>query len=485
MGSSRIPSKLYVTEWQDPTYIGFDMSFDFLGQTDIQNQDYESVSQCLLMDPKEIGSAVQYLYSINEMQRSLYLAKFIEVLRTMNFYAPWHFQSITGLDKLFKIDPEKNWRTGEDAVITIDMLEGFDMKTTMLLDLYRKTAWDSMYHRWMLPENMRQFKVNITLIDYRDMHKTKSLVVVDPSLNAKPAMFKDYQETPDDVSKGKNWAKDTMSAAEETVKNAVRQTITNLTNQVMGDSDTVSISVGDYPSLTLELDLCEFLIIQNSPPYATNLTNADAPTVATQQLQFKVGRVRESSSYDILGIKLNDKDMRTLMTAKDGYTDKENPNAILLGLESRIKKKAELMLNGLMLGNAYGFSLTDIAGSIANAATKNLKSNLQIEKSANLTSNYTQHIINPGANEGLYAIEGANQLAADVDIGQKTKNAGLEGKNITLENTVPHKPKVEENADLQFTEVTKRKFEDNIGLEGPKPKQESLGNVGFSGPPSV
>jgi hypothetical protein len=202
-------------------------------------------------------------------------------------------------------------------------------------------------------------------------------------------------------------------------------------------------------------------------------------------LQFKVGRVRESSSYDILGIKLNDKDMRTLMTAKDGYTDKENPNAILLGLESRIKKKAELMLNGLMLGNAYGFSLTDIAGSIANAATKNLKSNLQIEKSANLTSNYTQHIINPGANEGLYAIEGANQLAADVDIGQKTKNAGLEGKNITLENTVPHKPKVEENADLQFTEVTKRKFEDNIGLEGPKPKQESLGNVGFSGPPSV
>jgi hypothetical protein len=41
------------------------------------------------------------------------------------------------------------------------------LKVKTLLQLYRKAAWDDAWQRWILPENMRQFKMIIYVFERR------------------------------------------------------------------------------------------------------------------------------------------------------------------------------------------------------------------------------------------------------------------------------------------------------------------------------
>jgi len=44
------------------------------------------------------------------------------------------------------------------------------LKIRTLMELYRKAAWDDEYQRWILPENMRQFKMIIYIFERRTFH---------------------------------------------------------------------------------------------------------------------------------------------------------------------------------------------------------------------------------------------------------------------------------------------------------------------------
>ncbi|HRW22476.1 MAG TPA: hypothetical protein P5509_10930, partial [Bacteroidales bacterium] len=156
--------------WQDPTILGFAIHFSF--EEPFSEFDLDNLSNSLLLPETNEYSAINYLKSINEPKRAKYLREFIKLLKNIQTVTPWYFQSISGIDKLLTIDPKKGWHPGEGAEIEIQMLESIDLRVSLLIDLYRKAAWDEHYRRWMLPENMKWFKVKIIISEFRDFHMT-------------------------------------------------------------------------------------------------------------------------------------------------------------------------------------------------------------------------------------------------------------------------------------------------------------------------
>jgi hypothetical protein len=101
------------------------------------------------------------------------LVDFIEKWNTLQNNYQYYFQNISGIDSLLKIDPKRGIRVPKDGKVTLRMLEGLDLKITHLLNLYRKIAWDDVYQRWILPDMMRYFMMDIYITEFRIFHQSQ------------------------------------------------------------------------------------------------------------------------------------------------------------------------------------------------------------------------------------------------------------------------------------------------------------------------
>lgn len=162
------------TEIDDQTYLGF---WIYLEQPNVQrnNVDRDYLPQGLFLKEGDASvnsnysdSAISYLKRRNEPYRAAMIEEFQEGFKKLVLDAPWVFQTIAGLDSLWKILPGNSVRL-KDAKLTISCLESYDLKMSYLLDLYRKAAFDSKYMRWMLPDVQRRFTMNIIVSDIRTM----------------------------------------------------------------------------------------------------------------------------------------------------------------------------------------------------------------------------------------------------------------------------------------------------------------------------
>lgn len=120
-------------------------------------------------------SAFQYLRSRNEDTRAKYLYYFVNGLMEIQQNEPYIFKKISGIDKLETFDPKSGQRLKTPAKITLECLEGLSLKIRTLLELYRKAAWDDVYQRWILPENMREFKMIIYIFERRTFHDVETI----------------------------------------------------------------------------------------------------------------------------------------------------------------------------------------------------------------------------------------------------------------------------------------------------------------------
>ena len=112
-------------------------------------------------------SAFQYLRSRNEDTRAKYLYYFVNGLFEIQKNYPFIFKKISGVQELEKFDPASGQRLKTPAKITLECFEGLDLRIRTLMEFYRKAAWDDVYQRWILPENMREFKMIIYVFERR------------------------------------------------------------------------------------------------------------------------------------------------------------------------------------------------------------------------------------------------------------------------------------------------------------------------------
>jgi hypothetical protein len=150
-------------KYNDPTYLGFVLMF---------NDNDVNKSPLLVRDDngEQIGSALNYLKSIGDSQRFEYLKAFQKLLFDTNYWMPWFWQTIGGVDTIWDYKNLKDpYKGGDSSILTIDTLESVDMRVTAMMDLYRRSCFDYNNRREILPDNLRMFEVTIFIQEIRNI----------------------------------------------------------------------------------------------------------------------------------------------------------------------------------------------------------------------------------------------------------------------------------------------------------------------------
>ena len=385
-------------KYNDPTYLGFVLLFN----------DYDIEESPLLVkdDNGEIvGSALNYLKNIGQTDRFEYLKAFQRLLFDTNFWMPWFWQSITGIDKVWDYGNLKDpYKGGTESILTIETLESIDMRITALMDLYRRSCFDYEFRREILPANLRKFQVSVFIQEIRNIQVDfgtlgNALNVVN---NLTPAFGGPEVKLPFETPAQK--------AAAETAA---------ITNEFGAN-------------LMFTLRFCEFDTDKSSSVYST-FSNAEAQQMV-QQMVISYENIDESyinptafnvaSGYTASGnyfpefAKLPSPDtaggtslsemVNKLKNDPDFIEDKMGGFAKNLGaaaadaalnavdsLAARAANEVQGKLSRLLLGNVYGFSPSNILTSLQQGSLLSLGPQVQ-----NIANQFNQQDQNKPSNLG-------------------------------------------------------------------------------------
>jgi hypothetical protein len=258
--------------FDEPTYLSFRLKFgegDSKHNYATSNVYYDSMphplfikrSEYIPLDVRENYAAIDYLWDANEPTRAEMLKEFIERWNQLQNSFQWYFQKIDGVDALLKTNPKKGQRIPSDLRLTITTLEGLDLRISYLLNLYRKIAWDDVYQRWVLPDMMRYFTLDIYVTEFRTFHLP----------NEQTEMG--YEEI--------NSAKTKIDS------------VTGQTELVLHALDKI------LPTWKISCKMCEFDIENIAWTALPGLSVGDAPTPAACTFQIKVGNIEETQIYPV------------------------------------------------------------------------------------------------------------------------------------------------------------------------------------------
>jgi hypothetical protein len=286
ISSVRDPGILNNKNHEDPTYPIFHIKFHF-NPPEAKHPDY--VTNRLLSDLQNETdqvnpeSAIKYLYNVGEPERAMMLKKFNISLKTISEKTPWFFQSVNGLDTLYKhgYESERGERGLQEALLTINTLDSIDYRITALKDLYRKVAYDRKFRRWVLPVNMRKFRMSVLVGDYRQLAKTEDNF----SINGRQAL---------------------SALRDIDVFNA-----SNIGGKLLGKVQDGALSFvkrlewwdNHFSCLVFDCQDCEFDM--NTFTDSNNLTHSGIKQQANS-FKIKIGRVLETNTYSLLEYSLSD-----------------------------------------------------------------------------------------------------------------------------------------------------------------------------------
>lgn len=258
----------FIDPYDEPTYLTFALDFHF-----------ETLSNGI-MDPIECSplfeepngdnnSAMAYLGSnlVYQVDRENMLKKFKSILKYLTFEAPWYFQEIQGLDKMWTASTNVSQGT-KTTEITISTLEAVDLRITELASLYRNAIYDKHNLRERVPDNLRWFAMDIYVAETRNMRYT-------------------------------------IPGAAGNLLNDNR--IAGFTNSLVTTASTVTSSFGNTdPTSTMEqfgyvkfkCRQCEFDFSESFPENGSGrLSIETGKTPATSKFKIKIGYFEEEASF--------------------------------------------------------------------------------------------------------------------------------------------------------------------------------------------
>lgn len=392
---------------EEPTYLGFKISFNnpkFNEEMNIEDNPNIYPTGLLLPETNKY-SAYQYLINNKRPKEAQYLKMFRENLLNIEKYTPWFYQKLSGLSDLYKIETGNNFRA-KDKKISIETLESMDLRISYIFDLYRKAAWDSEYMRWILPENMREFSMSISIAEIRDFHK-----IINGAANNESDDFNEFMSNAIDVAFNPQRA---ASEAKSNVKTSISNSLVggqkSLNSYSLNSSIEQNTKIIDYndflPILELDLHCCKFESVEeglNIP----DLSNQNAESQLTQKITINVGQINEINRYSLFDIILEDFDNNTtsiktfsnktdlISGAKDYRKGDLNKSSELKAKSTKWQDKlkdklieagtnklsgiVQSTIGNLFLGNAYGYSENDLR-VIRENLLKNIKGNELVSK---------------------------------------------------------------------------------------------------------
>ena len=370
--NSQFKPNFFARAFDEPTYLSFRIEFMFndpemaIRNTAYNNQGindsairtafygqmYDYMPEPLLNDfftrdekgaMKPTDTSVGILYStenyldinLGDHGRAMLLHTFKRALKDIQENFPYYFTSLSGIDTITSINPGEGVRVKE-GVITLECMEGLDLKITQLLQLYRKIVWDDVYQRWILPDMMRYFGMRIYISEIRLFSDVKNengtvgtwdfskeayrnmtyngqvdesggsfleLVKNDPNMLTKStAVSQSFLGTKSIITKALNYTSGTVNT-----RLGVYESITGALNQLEYCNNAINEVM---PTLCFECHMCEF-DIKDTLSHISELKSSNKDTSSPKpKIKIKVGQVREKQSYPLNA---------TLQAGENGY----------------------------------------------------------------------------------------------------------------------------------------------------------------------
>ena len=351
-------SKTSSHPYQDPTYLSFLLMFDF---------------KSLENSPLLSGAAEEYLDNIvgggsNESdgvtakyaEKLEALKNFKKALKTINNDMPWYWQSLSGLDRLLKIDPNNSYWGGDEAILTIGTLESINLAIAGLMQLYRTAVFDDSEWKYVLPSNLRKFKMYVYVTEVRTIKNMSAPRINGANINNFPENFKPSIQ------------------------------VTNTNAEISGQTSR--------PYFMFEFKYCEFDIQGGSMPFAD--LNKNPEGAAANEIAIKYEVLNQVQSRALNGIVETVYNTDKLSPAPDSET--ESP--------SNLKEWA--------LGQANQ-KLTDIKGGAINSLNQLARDKKQelYMAAQNRTTNRIPNFENVFQNF-------VNNVDSATDVNQQTRNIG-------------------------------------------------------------
>jgi uncharacterized protein YjbI with pentapeptide repeats len=309
------PSKF--ADYEDPTYIGFYLKFYGFNELPTGQPSLDTWPGGLLYSEDHPDSAISYLKRIGEYTRAQMVREFIAGLKDISEKTPWFFTKVSGLAEIWKIAPGNSFR-GKDKKLSFETLESIDLKITYLMDLYRKATFDSVHMRWILPENLRWFDMDLVITEIRSMQRPADLVV--PTNDRNIAQSMNSYKNPLDTGLFGNI--NIPGLAEQGIQAAVNavlptsQATTALSNTLTDALQRDPGKFSSFPTLMQNFDSlatfmvfsfsgCQFSIEEDSPSYFDSIAKTPEKE-ATNKITITTPIIRESNTYGLLGAILQD-----------------------------------------------------------------------------------------------------------------------------------------------------------------------------------
>lgn len=293
---------------QDPTYMSFKVDFFPLLGMSYLDDSYSSGglfrrpgSNANTGDTDIYGdSAAEYLGNIGSPTRQGAHRAFVNMLSRIQDEAPWYFQSVTGLGDMYKIDPAQNFRA-KDKVLAFECLESIDMRMSYMADLYRSFAFDTQWHREILPINLRTFNMEIHVLEFRTFNTTFGKIADYYAKGIRPVQGENNQKS----TLNSNTTNPSIgSQLFNNATDATRQ-ITNAiggVSGIFGPQAQASDLTSAFEAISVQTFLlkdCEFDFYSEAPGYLENVSVKDA-TEATFKFKINVGRIEKRATYPFL-----------------------------------------------------------------------------------------------------------------------------------------------------------------------------------------
>jgi hypothetical protein len=476
---------------EDPTYLGFSMDFDFglLGidreygtpvsplfkdgsydNTDSLNifgqlqysfrsrtqKDILFYSAQTYLENRET-SIIANTFPISGGKRSQMLKQFKILLRDITKNQPWFFQSIEGLDSLYKVarggfqdqDKDSEFNPSRAATITVTTLESLNLRITALADLYNHATFDFINMRETVPRNLRRFRMYIYVTDLRNFFKTNRLINSSTTLTA-------IANTANLIGSGINPGNSLSGTSLDSTGNfpddtgaqggAIGNTLSDIARSegLTNQQDQTGIK----PIILIECSNCEFDFTESSPIPNDINAGTDSGTPLGQSFKIHVGRVKIRSQYPNIRL-----DKNPLVISDDVFTNKSS-------VQNYSGDPSGRTVFGIGLGNGPAADLIEQAANIGTNLIGNTVNDLYDRGVQMLTDPLSGadqlmlgnvYSFNPSevmgflsgnsSNLSLNSIRDFYNQSAGVDIGSALKN-GLPnpqtmGKGGPPENTYP------------------------------------------------
>ena len=162
-------------QYQDPTRLSFVMLFDFV---DKKNSPLLSSAAEDFLKDLAFGEGGNGFYK----ERLEALQNFKTALKAINNDMPWFWQSLSGLERIQQYNTKNAYLGGDDAKLTIDCLESINLTIAGLMHLYRTAVFDERKWSYILPANLRKFRMYVYVTEIRTIKNNTK-----PTLNGIPS----------------------------------------------------------------------------------------------------------------------------------------------------------------------------------------------------------------------------------------------------------------------------------------------------------